>query len=113
MTVSPAPDKISNRSFFSYTSYPPRFIFLKNRTRFYRRINQDLKTVAPSKTPIIPVILMTKVVNENPVFDATGDAREVSGMIGTVVFPDSYSGSFSDADSTKIEPSCGSMDVLF
>jgi len=104
---------IINRSFFYRHFLPCMIYFFLNRTRFYWRINQDLKTVAPSKTPIIPVILMTKVVNENPVFDATGGAREVSGMTGTVVFLDSYSGSFSDADSTKIEPSCGSMDVLF
>lgn len=68
----------------------------------------------PNAIPIIPMILMTKVVNERPVFDATGvGVRGISGMTVTVVFLDSYSGRFSDADSTNIEPSCGSMDVLF
>ena len=57
---------------------------------------------------------MAKVVNERPVFDARGvGTRGVSGMTVTVVILDSYSGSFSDADSTHIEPFCGSMDVLF
>ena len=60
------------------------------------------------------MILMTKVVNERPVFDAIGvGARGVSGMTVSVVFLESYPGSFSDADSTNIEPALGSMDVLF
>lgn len=68
----------------------------------------------PNAIPIIPMILMTKVVNERPVFDTTGiGAWGVSVMTVTVVFLDSYSGRFSDADGTNIEPSCGSMDVSF
>ena len=57
---------------------------------------------------------MAKVVNERPVFDATGvGVMGISGMTVTVVFLDSYSGRFSDAERTDIEPSWGSMDVLF
>jgi len=57
---------------------------------------------------------MTNVMNENPLFDATGvGARGVSGSTIAPVFLDSYSGRFSEADSTKIEPSCDSMDVSF
>jgi len=57
---------------------------------------------------------MTNVVDENPLFDAIGvGARGVSGLTVSTVFLDLYSGRFSDADSTRIEPSCDAMDVSF